>query len=90
MLERLLASPPEKFLELGAYHLLTGYFQGGRDDSVFVTKEKQSRNEPGRSDTSPPNLKRTRVYEDEGKATTKNALAVVVKDEETISDDGDS
>ena len=50
VMERLLASPPGKFLELGTKQLLTEYFQGGKSTSGGDTQDKQEREEQGDMD----------------------------------------
>ena len=55
---------------------------------AFVTEGKRVRNDPKGSGISAPNLKQTRVHEDEGRAVTK-ALASANKEEETLSDGKD-
>ena len=58
-LERLLASPPAKFLELGIDQLLTGYLLGVGVPLTDGTEEKQEREEPRDTSISSPSRKQT-------------------------------
>ena len=56
-LERLIVSPPLKFLELSTDQLLAGYYQGGRGASTGGTEKKRERKEPGGTSALSPSLK---------------------------------
>ena len=88
-LERLLALPPEKFLELSTDQLLRGYFQGDGNDLALGTQEKRAQDEPNRSDTLTSDIKRTRVHENEGRTMTEKDPASTAEEEESHSSGGD-